>query len=75
MTETCLLFISRKKGSGFRYPHDRAGWVLLESLLLLRSELSDLLDDDNAANETYESRILEGESSSDENDEETHEIT
>ncbi|PRD22454.1 UNVERIFIED_CONTAM: hypothetical protein NCL1_49049 [Trichonephila clavipes] len=54
-----LLFICRKKDSGFRYPHDRA-------------ELSDLSDDNNAANKTYESRILEGEPSSDESDEETH---
>ncbi|PRD31268.1 UNVERIFIED_CONTAM: hypothetical protein NCL1_23958 [Trichonephila clavipes] len=38
----------------------------------LRSELSDLSDDDNAANKTYEPRILEGESSSDESDEVTH---
>ncbi|GFX05587.1 uncharacterized protein TNCV_3434911 [Trichonephila clavipes] len=30
----------------------------------LRSELSELPDDDNAANKTYESRILKGESSS-----------
>ncbi|GFU31228.1 uncharacterized protein TNCV_1742221 [Trichonephila clavipes] len=30
----------------------------------LRSELSDISDEDNAVNETYESRILEGESSS-----------
>ncbi|GFW03409.1 hypothetical protein TNCV_1739591 [Trichonephila clavipes] len=36
----------------------------------LTSELSDLSDDDNAENKTYESRILEGESSSDESDEE-----
>ncbi|GFU56206.1 hypothetical protein TNCV_712651 [Trichonephila clavipes] len=40
--------------------------------LMNKSELSDLSDDDNAANKTYESRILEGESSSDENDEEIH---
>ncbi|GFY08717.1 hypothetical protein TNCV_5006301 [Trichonephila clavipes] len=38
----------------------------------LRSELSDLSGDNNAANKTYESRILEGESSSDEGDEEKH---
>ncbi|GFX86439.1 hypothetical protein TNCV_2563281 [Trichonephila clavipes] len=38
----------------------------------VRSELSDLSDDDNAANKTYESRILEGESSSNGSDEETH---
>ncbi|GFW45450.1 hypothetical protein TNCV_3243901 [Trichonephila clavipes] len=38
----------------------------------LRLELSDLLDDDNAANKTYESRILEEESSSDESNEGTH---
>ncbi|GFW33863.1 hypothetical protein TNCV_3589481 [Trichonephila clavipes] len=38
----------------------------------LRSELRDLSDDDNAANKTYESRILEEESSSDESDQETH---
>ncbi|GFW99591.1 hypothetical protein TNCV_3418241 [Trichonephila clavipes] len=38
----------------------------------LRLELSDLSDDDNAANKTNESRILEGESSSDESDEEKH---
>ncbi|PRD35279.1 UNVERIFIED_CONTAM: hypothetical protein NCL1_12020 [Trichonephila clavipes] len=38
----------------------------------LRSKLSDLSADDNAANKTYESRILEGESSSDEIDEEKH---
>ncbi|GFW59391.1 hypothetical protein TNCV_2911361 [Trichonephila clavipes] len=36
----------------------------------LRSELSDLSDDDNAVNKTYESRILKGESSSDESYEE-----
>ncbi|GFS83469.1 hypothetical protein TNCV_514061, partial [Trichonephila clavipes] len=35
-----------------------------------RSELSDLSDDNNAANKTYESRILEAEPSSDESDEE-----
>ncbi|PRD25110.1 UNVERIFIED_CONTAM: hypothetical protein NCL1_41855 [Trichonephila clavipes] len=35
-------------------------------------ELSDLSYDDIAANKTYESRILEGESSSDESDEETY---
>ncbi|GFX97988.1 uncharacterized protein TNCV_4906391 [Trichonephila clavipes] len=38
----------------------------------LRSELSDLLDDDNAANKAYDSRILERESSSDESNEDTH---
>ncbi|GFX42877.1 hypothetical protein TNCV_5072411 [Trichonephila clavipes] len=58
--------------SGFRYPHDRADWALLESLQMYRSELGDLSVDDNAANKAYESRILEGESSSDESDEETH---
>ncbi|PRD26486.1 UNVERIFIED_CONTAM: hypothetical protein NCL1_37988 [Trichonephila clavipes] len=66
-------FICRRKDSGFRYRHDRAGWALLESPQLkieLKSELSDLSDDDNAANKTYESRTLEGESSSDESDEE-----
>ncbi|PRD27259.1 UNVERIFIED_CONTAM: hypothetical protein NCL1_35863 [Trichonephila clavipes] len=26
-TKTRLLFICRKKDSGFRYPHDRAGWA------------------------------------------------
>ncbi|GFU59262.1 hypothetical protein TNCV_4197861 [Trichonephila clavipes] len=36
------------------------------------SELSDFLDDDYAANKTYESRILEGESSYDESDQEKH---
>ncbi|GFW34558.1 hypothetical protein TNCV_951881 [Trichonephila clavipes] len=36
------------------------------------SDLSDLSDDDNAANKTYELRILEGELSSEESDEETH---
>ncbi|GFU18825.1 hypothetical protein TNCV_1085661 [Trichonephila clavipes] len=38
-----------------------------------RSELSDLPDDDNPANKTYESRILEVEPSSEESDEETQE--
>ncbi|GFU70656.1 hypothetical protein TNCV_528091 [Trichonephila clavipes] len=42
------------------------------NLIELRSELSDLSDDDNAVNKTYESRLLEGESSPDESDEETH---
>ncbi|GFU50036.1 hypothetical protein TNCV_2362901 [Trichonephila clavipes] len=32
-----------------------------------------LLDDDNAVNKAYESRVLKGESSSDESDEEKHE--
>ncbi|GFV56600.1 hypothetical protein TNCV_1247951 [Trichonephila clavipes] len=40
--------------------------------IIIRSELSNISDDDNAANKTYESRILEGESSSDESDEEKH---
>ncbi|GFT80380.1 hypothetical protein TNCV_2184431 [Trichonephila clavipes] len=35
----------------------------------LRSQLSDLSDDDSAANKIYESRLLEGESSSDESNE------
>ncbi|GFU67162.1 hypothetical protein TNCV_3770941 [Trichonephila clavipes] len=43
---------------------------VLSSQARLTSELSDLSDDDNAENKTYESRILEGESSSDESDEE-----
>ncbi|PRD32747.1 UNVERIFIED_CONTAM: hypothetical protein NCL1_19551 [Trichonephila clavipes] len=30
-TKTRLLFICRKKDSRFRYPHNRAGWALLES--------------------------------------------
>ncbi|PRD29020.1 UNVERIFIED_CONTAM: hypothetical protein NCL1_30677 [Trichonephila clavipes] len=61
-TKTRLLFTCRKKGSGSRYPHDCSGWTLLESLqkIELRSKLSDLSDDDNAANKTYESRILKG---------------
>ncbi|GFT16624.1 multidrug resistance-associated protein 1 [Trichonephila clavipes] len=37
-----------------------------------KSEFSDLSDDDNAAKKTYESRILEGESSSDEGGEEKY---
>ncbi|GFV78553.1 hypothetical protein TNCV_1888591 [Trichonephila clavipes] len=36
------------------------------------SELCDLSDDDYVADKTHESRILEGESSSDESDEEKH---
>ncbi|GFX94958.1 hypothetical protein TNCV_3045901 [Trichonephila clavipes] len=38
----------------------------------LRLEIRDVTDDGNAANKTYESRILEGVSSSDESDRETH---
>ncbi|GFU20494.1 hypothetical protein TNCV_2522321 [Trichonephila clavipes] len=38
----------------------------------LGSELSDISDDDKVVNKTYESCILEGESSLDESDEETH---
>ncbi|GFY30409.1 zinc finger BED domain-containing protein 5 [Trichonephila clavipes] len=41
-------------------------------MITLRSELSDLSDDDNAANKTEESRVLEGESSSDECNDEKH---
>ncbi|GFW24124.1 hypothetical protein TNCV_4951681 [Trichonephila clavipes] len=36
------------------------------------AEHSDLSDHNNAANKTYESRLLEGESRSDESDEEKH---
>ncbi|GFU92946.1 hypothetical protein TNCV_2080921 [Trichonephila clavipes] len=47
-----------------------------EEILQLRnksdSELSDLSDDEYAVNKTYESRILEEESSSNESDEEKH---
>ncbi|GFV73910.1 hypothetical protein TNCV_2641741 [Trichonephila clavipes] len=48
--------------------------ILTEEIfqLMNKSELMDLSDDDNAATKTYESRILEGESSSDEKDKETH---
>ncbi|GFT62434.1 uncharacterized protein TNCV_2899701 [Trichonephila clavipes] len=57
-------------GHGIMAPWARLpGCVLIE----LRSELSDLSDDDNAANKAYESRILEGESSLEESGEETHE--
>ncbi|GFS47585.1 hypothetical protein TNCV_3133791 [Trichonephila clavipes] len=49
---------------------DAIDWVA--SVIKLRSELSDLSDDNNAANKTYESRILEEESSSDESDEEKY---
>ncbi|PRD33601.1 UNVERIFIED_CONTAM: hypothetical protein NCL1_17164 [Trichonephila clavipes] len=38
----------------------------------IRSYLSNISDDENAANKTYELRILEEESHSDECDEETH---
>ncbi|PRD35657.1 UNVERIFIED_CONTAM: hypothetical protein NCL1_10864 [Trichonephila clavipes] len=31
-TKTRLLFICRKKDTGFRSPHDHARWALLESL-------------------------------------------
>ncbi|GFV31405.1 hypothetical protein TNCV_3932291 [Trichonephila clavipes] len=45
----------------------------LNELEIERSEHSDLSDDDNAVNKTYELRILERESSCYESDEETHE--
>ncbi|GFW73595.1 hypothetical protein TNCV_1540501 [Trichonephila clavipes] len=48
------------------------GFEFGDIVIELRSELSDLSDDDNVASKAYESRILEGESSSDESDEETH---
>ncbi|GFU99491.1 hypothetical protein TNCV_4763521 [Trichonephila clavipes] len=74
--------VETNHGSGFRYPPDRAEigrnlshcsckvhqceeWVY-------QSEISDLSDDDNAANKTFESPIPEGEPNSDESDEETH---
>ncbi|GFV93805.1 transposable element Tc1 transposase [Trichonephila clavipes] len=45
---------------------------VVQSMIELRSELSDLWDDDNAANKPYELHILEGESSPDESDEEKY---
>ncbi|PRD29569.1 UNVERIFIED_CONTAM: hypothetical protein NCL1_28980 [Trichonephila clavipes] len=74
----------RYVSSEFRYPHDNAvfGRYLshcsckainfLFHTFVEESELRHLSEDDNAANKTHETRILEGESSSDESDEETH---
>ncbi|GFT78341.1 hypothetical protein TNCV_655591 [Trichonephila clavipes] len=51
---------------------ESCGELVRQEEIEFRSELSDLLDDNNAANKTYESHILEGESSSYESNEETH---
>ncbi|GFV51006.1 hypothetical protein TNCV_2540941 [Trichonephila clavipes] len=60
-TETCEIVEEKQKLLDIREKEERE-----------RSELSDTSDEDNAANKTYESRILEKESSSDESNEETH---
>ncbi|GFW01568.1 hypothetical protein TNCV_4084831 [Trichonephila clavipes] len=63
--------VERPRSVEVRNPHVGVAWNL-EIDIELRSELSDLSDDDNAVGKTYESRVLEGESSSDESNEETH---
>ncbi|GFW01497.1 hypothetical protein TNCV_4539951 [Trichonephila clavipes] len=78
------MHIQRRKGLSLTYASNRdQGYQVSKRRILTQEEilrlmkksdprLSDLSDDDNAANKAYKSRILEGESGSDESNEEKH---
>ncbi|PRD26083.1 UNVERIFIED_CONTAM: hypothetical protein NCL1_39078 [Trichonephila clavipes] len=60
-----VLLLTGKSSFVFKYHETTSSFIGRKKI-----KLSDLSDDNNAANKSYESRIQEGESNSDESDEE-----